>query len=60
MSEIRKFPTLIRIIFTGTKFPSKQEVLELFVSVAKAAKSEGVMAIENVPMKLKTLSSVRP
>ena len=46
MSEIRKFPTLIRIIFTGTKFPSKQEVLELFVSVAKAAKSEGVMAIE--------------
>ncbi len=46
MSEIKKFPRLIKIIFFGRQFPKKQEILELFVAVAKAAKSEGVMAIE--------------
>lgn len=46
MAKLKKFPKLLKIIFTGRKFISKQEILELFVSVAKAAKSEGVMAIE--------------
>ena len=46
MKELKKFPTLLKIIFFGKKFPKKQEVLELFVSVAKAAKQEGVMGIE--------------
>lgn len=46
MKEVKKFPVLLKIIFAGQKFPTKQEVLELFVSVAKAAKTEGVMAIE--------------
>lgn len=46
MKEIKKFPTLLRIIFFGKNFPKKQEILELFVSVAKSAKQEGVMAIE--------------
>ena len=46
MKDIKKFPTLIKIIFFGKQFPEKQEILELFVNVAKAAKQEGVMAIE--------------
>lgn len=46
MHELKHFPKLLKLIFVGKKFTSKQEILELFVSVAKSAKQEGVMAIE--------------
>ena len=46
MKELKHFPALCKIIFFGRKFMSKQEVLELFISLAKSAKQEGVMAIE--------------
>lgn len=46
MKELKRFPGLCKIIFCGKKFMNKQEVLELFVSLAKSAKQEGVMAIE--------------
>ncbi len=46
MKGLKKVPKLFKIIFCGRKIISKQEVLELFVSAAKAAKQEGVMAIE--------------
>ena len=46
MKDLKKFPKLLKIIFFGREFTSKQEILELFVATAKAAKQEGVMAIE--------------
>ena len=46
MRELKKFPKLLKIIFAGQHFTPKQEILELFVATAKAAKQEGVMAIE--------------
>lgn len=46
MKEIKHFPKLLKLIFFGRSFTPKQEILELFVSVAKSAKQEGVMAIE--------------
>ena len=46
MEGLKKVPHLFKIIFCGNKIMSKQEVLELFVSVAKSAKQEGIMAIE--------------
>ena len=46
MKELKHFPKLLKLIFFGRKFTPKQEILELFVSVAKSAKQEGVMAIE--------------
>ena len=46
MKGLKKVPKLFKIIFCGKKIISKQEVLALFVSAAKAAKQEGVMAIE--------------
>lgn len=46
MRDLKKFPKLLKIIFFGKQFTPKQEILELFVSVAKSAKQEGVMAIE--------------
>ena len=29
MKELKKFPTLLKIIFFGKKFPEKQEILDL-------------------------------
>ncbi len=46
MSQLKKFGTLLKIIFSGKKLISKQEVLELYVSVAKTAKQEGTIGIE--------------
>ncbi len=46
MKDLKKFPALLKLLFSGKKFPEKQEILELILSVAKTAKQEGVMAIE--------------
>ena len=46
MEELKRFPTLCKIIFCGKPQMSKQEVFDLFVGLAKSAKQEGVMAIE--------------
>ena len=48
MKDLKKFPKLLKIIFAGHKQKSKQEILELFVSIAKTAKSEGVVGIERI------------
>ena len=48
MKEIKKFFPLLKILFTGKKFMPKQEILEFFIEVSKAAKKEGVMAIERM------------
>ncbi len=46
LKDLKKFPVLLKIIFVGKKLPSKQQILELFVSVAKSAKRDGIVAIE--------------
>lgn len=46
MEGIKKIPKLFKILFTGKEVMPKQEILELFVSISKSAKHEGVMAIE--------------
>lgn len=46
LHDLKKFPVLLKIIFVGKKLPEKQELLELFVSVAKSAKRDGIIAIE--------------
>ncbi|MDY4841890.1 MAG: flagellar motor stator protein MotA [Alphaproteobacteria bacterium] len=48
MKELKKFPKLLKIIFAGHKQKSKQEILDLFVSLAKTAKTEGVVGIERI------------
>ena len=44
--DLKKFPKLLKILFGGKKIMPKQDILELFVSVAKSAKAEGVVGIE--------------
>lgn len=46
MKDLKRFPSLFKIIFLGKKFPSHQEILELFVKLAKSVKKEGIVAIE--------------
>lgn len=46
MKQMKKFPTLLKIIFVGKKITPKQEILDMFVALSKSAKHEGVMAIE--------------
>lgn len=46
MSGIKRLPKLFKILFTGKNLMKKQEVLELFVGLAKTAKQEGVVGIE--------------
>ena len=46
MKELKRFPVLCKIIFCGQKLTEKQEILELFVDLAKAAKQDGIVAIE--------------
>lgn len=46
MSDLKRFPKLLKIIFIGRPCLKKQEVLEFFVATAKTAKQEGVVGIE--------------
>ena len=46
MQGLKKFPKLLKLLFSSNKLMSKQEVLEFFVDMAKIAKQEGVVGIE--------------
>lgn len=46
MHDLKKFPKLCKIILVGKKNRSKQEILEMFISISKTAKQEGVVGIE--------------
>ena len=44
--QLKAFPKLIKKIFSGQQLMDKQEVIDLFVELAKTAKRDGNMAIE--------------
>jgi chemotaxis protein MotA len=48
MKDLKKVMPLMKIICFGKKIMPKQDVLEFFINVSKAAKKEGVMAIERM------------
>jgi chemotaxis protein MotA len=47
MSEIKKFPTLLKIAFTKQKLMPKKQIIELFVEWATITRREGLLALEN-------------
>jgi chemotaxis protein MotA len=47
MSEIKRFPKLIKIIFTEQKLPTKRELINQFMQWAQIARREGLLALEN-------------
>jgi chemotaxis protein MotA len=47
MSEIKKFPTLIKIIFSEQTLPTEKEMIPLFTEWAGIARKEGLLALEN-------------
>ncbi len=44
--QLKAFPKLIKKIFNGQKLMAKQEILDLFIDLARTAKRDGNMAIE--------------
>lgn len=48
MSEIKKFPTLIKILFTEQSLISKRELINQFMTWAAIARREGLLALENM------------
>lgn len=47
MSEIKKFPKLIKIAFTQQKLLPKQEIIRLFMEWATTTRREGLLALES-------------
>ncbi len=47
MSDIKKFPKLIKIVFTEQKLISKRELIDQFMTWASIARREGLLALEN-------------
>src|SRR5690625_4393990 len=46
MSEIKKFPTLLKIVFTKQDVMPKQEVIRTFSNWATVSRREGLLALE--------------
>ncbi|MWC30733.1 flagellar motor stator protein MotA [Paenibacillus sp. MMS18-CY102] len=46
MSEIKKFPTLIKIIFSAQNLPARQDLIRLFMEWATITRREGLLALE--------------
>lgn len=47
MSELKKFPQLIRILFTEQQVKSKRELIDQFMQWASIARKEGLLALES-------------
>ncbi|WP_025028945.1 flagellar motor stator protein MotA [Caldalkalibacillus mannanilyticus] len=47
MSEIKKFPTLLKIIFNEQSLPSERSLIPLFTEWAGIARKEGLLALES-------------
>jgi len=46
LAEIRKIPTLFRIIFTQQNLPAREELIRLFMEWATITRREGLLALE--------------
>jgi chemotaxis protein MotA len=47
MSEVKRIPVLLKIVFTEQKLPSKRELINQFMNWASIARREGLLALEN-------------
>lgn len=47
LSEVKKFPTLLKIVFTEQKLMPKQQVISMFTEWATITRREGLLALES-------------
>jgi chemotaxis protein MotA len=47
MENLKKFPTLIRMLFRKPEFMSKVDMLKMFVELSQTARREGILALES-------------
>lgn len=48
LSELKKFPILLKIAFSEPKLPTKEAVIEMMVEWSMVARREGVLALEDI------------
>jgi len=46
LAELKRFPTLLKLLFTGKQLMSKQELIGFFIDMAAIARREGLLALE--------------
>lgn len=46
MAEVKKIPTLLKLVFKGTNLLDKREVIKLFLNWGVVARREGILALE--------------
>lgn len=47
MENLKKFPTLIKMLFKKPEFMSKIDMLKMFVELSQTARREGILALES-------------
>lgn len=47
MENLKKFPTLIKMLFKKPEFMSKVDMLKMFVELSQTARREGILALES-------------
>jgi chemotaxis protein MotA len=52
-SEVKKFPSLLKIALIEPKLPSKVEQISSLVACAEIAKKEGILALEEIAVTIK-------
>lgn len=48
MSEIKKFPILLKIVLFEPKLPTKAQIIDMMVEWSIIARTEGVLALEEI------------
>ncbi|WP_066067158.1 flagellar motor stator protein MotA [Neobacillus soli] len=48
MSEIKKFPILLKIVLFEPKLPTKEQIIDMMVEWSIIARTEGVLALEEI------------
>lgn len=47
MENLKKFPTLVKMLFKKPEFMSKVDMLKMFVELSQTARREGILALES-------------
>lgn len=47
MENLKRFPTLIKMLFKKPQFMSKSDMLKMFVELSQTARREGILALES-------------
>lgn len=53
LAELKRFPTLLKLLFKGKQLMSKRELISFFIAMAAIARREGLLALESHMIDIK-------